>query len=150
MAKMLGPCGSTNGSEKKMDTNLISRIVKISVRHGASVDALTVRYIRNGVEESTEQWGGNGGSLTEFDLGPAEYITSVKGHYGSDMVRSITFETNLGAYGPYGKEEGIPFELPAVAGKIIGFHALSGSYLYAIGVYVEVVGTIGSASTGNE
>lgn len=54
------------------------------------------------------------------------------------VVRSLKFETNLGSYGPYGKEEGIPFELPAITGQIIGFHARSGQLVDAIGVYVKV------------
>lgn len=55
-------------------------------------------------------------------------------------ISSLTFETNLRSFGPYGKEDQAyaPFELPAMRGKIIGFHALAGDYLYAVGVYVQV------------
>lgn len=55
---------------------------------------------------------------------------------GRFVVRSLEFETNLGAYGPYGREEGIPFELSAINGKIIGFYGRSESLLDALGVYV--------------
>lgn len=44
----------------------------------------------------------------------------------------------MGSFGPYGKEEGIPFELPAISGEIIGFHGRSGSLLDALGIYVKV------------
>jgi Jacalin-like lectin domain len=78
----------------------------------------------------------------QFNLQANEYITSVKGHIGSFngmfVVRSLKFETNLGSFGPYGKEEGIRFELPAIIGQIIGFHARSGQFIDAIGVYVKV------------
>lgn len=48
-----------------MNVDGITRIVKISIRHGGAIDALTVRFLRNGREESTEQWGRSGGQLTE-------------------------------------------------------------------------------------
>ena len=53
-------------------------------------------------------------------------------------MRSLKFETNLGSFGPYGTEEGVPFELPAICGQIIGFHARSHGVLDALGVYVQV------------
>ena len=78
----------------------------------------------------------------QFTLQPSEYITSVKGHMGSFFGylcgRSLKFETNFGCYGPYGKEEGTAFELPAINGQIIGFHAQSGPFVDALGVYVQV------------
>ncbi|XP_078176384.1 protein GOS9-like [Carex rostrata] len=136
-----------------MNINGISRIVKISIRHGSAIDALTVRYLRDGREESTALWGGNGGNLTEFNLQASEYITSVKGHIstfnGVFVLRSLKFETNSGSYGPYGKEEGIPFELPAITGQIIGFHARSGVYLDALGVYVKANNTTSGAQGGD-
>ncbi|KAJ3684760.1 hypothetical protein LUZ61_013924 [Rhynchospora tenuis] len=66
--KKLGPCGGGGGAEKYMDCDGISRIVKITVHHGGTIDsvtALTVRFLRNGREESTEQWGGKGANATE-------------------------------------------------------------------------------------
>ncbi|KAJ3688537.1 hypothetical protein LUZ61_017701 [Rhynchospora tenuis] len=61
----VGPCGGLGGAPKDMDLNGISRIVKITVRHGDAIDAVIVRFVRNGREESTEQWGGQGGIPTE-------------------------------------------------------------------------------------
>lgn len=54
------------------------------------------------------------------------------------IVKSLVLETNLAAYGPYGMEEGIPFALPALGGKIIGFYGRCGDLLDSIGVYVQV------------
>ncbi|KAJ3688538.1 hypothetical protein LUZ61_017702 [Rhynchospora tenuis] len=148
----LGPCGGGGGSEKNMDSNGITRIVKISIRHGAAIDGFAVRFLRNDREESTEQWGGQGGNLTEFNLQANEFITAVKGYYGTFngmfVVKSLKFVTNLGTFGPYGKEEGIPFELPAINGQIIGFHGRSGQLLDSIGVYVKVGASTGGGSTG--
>ena len=77
-------------------------------------------------------------------LEPHEYIKTVSGTVGtfgdSIIVRSLEVITNLHTYGPFGKadSEQTPFELSAVNGKIIGFHGRSGSYLDAIGVYIQV------------
>lgn len=79
--------------------------------------------------------------VLQFKLRPDEYITSVKGHTGKfngmTVLRSLKFETNLETFGPYGKEDGMPFELPATNGQIIGFHGRSGQFLDALGVYVK-------------
>ncbi|KAJ3696681.1 hypothetical protein LUZ61_000386 [Rhynchospora tenuis] len=132
-----------------MDCNGIDRIVKISIRHAGVIDALTVHFLRNGFEESSQQWGGQGGRLTEFHLQPTEYITSIKGYVGfyDDVfvVRSLKFETNLGSFGPYGTEEGAPFELPII-GQIVGFHGRAAGFLDSLGVYVKA----GGDSRGND
>jgi hypothetical protein len=79
----------------------------------------------------------------QFRLESDEFLTSVEGHYsefnGFVVVRSLKFISNLREYGPYGKEDGVPFALPAgPGGKIIGFHARSGQFLDAIGTYVQM------------
>jgi hypothetical protein len=58
------------------------------------------------------------------------------------VLRSLKFETNMRCFGPYGPEEKIPFELPAISGQIIGFYGCSGFYLDALGVYVKVCNKI--------
>jgi hypothetical protein len=69
-------------------------------------------------------------------------LTSVKGHYGFYnnwfVIRSLTFVSNRRNFGPYGKEKGAPFKLPATGGKIIGFHGRSDGLLDALGTYVQV------------
>lgn len=78
----------------------------------------------------------------QISLQPSEYITRVSGHIASWgnkwQVRSLILETNLNNFGPYGTQEGVPFNLPAFGGRIIGFFACAGSRLEAIGVYVKV------------
>ncbi|XP_078153556.1 carbonic anhydrase 2-like [Carex rostrata] len=58
--------------------------------------------------------------------------------FGYFVVRSLKFETNFGSYGPYGKEEGTPFELPAINGKVIGFYGRCATWLDTLGVYVDM------------
>ena len=44
----------------------------------------------------------------------------------------------MGSFGPYGRNVGVPFELPAFGGQIIGFHGSAGDVLDRIGVYIQV------------
>lgn len=76
-----------------------------------------------------------------------EYLISLSGYYGPVeqkgpvVVRSLTIESNGSTYGPYGREEGIPFRLNFHQGlKFGGFHGrCSSSHLSAIGVYVKTI-----------
>uniref|UniRef100_A0ACD5TS60 Uncharacterized protein n=1 Tax=Avena sativa TaxID=4498 RepID=A0ACD5TS60_AVESA len=139
----MGPCGGGGGDAVKMDSRGVNRIVLVVVRHCNAVDAMAVVYERDGLEERTGMWGGQGGKRSEFRLKPDEYLTSVEGHYGQFkgkfVIRSLKFVSNTRTYGPYGKEDGVPFALPAAGGgKILGFHARSGVFLDAIGTYVKM------------
>ncbi|TVU04962.1 hypothetical protein EJB05_48107, partial [Eragrostis curvula] len=138
----MGPCGGGGGNGRDVDMRGVDRVVKVAVRHGHTVDAVSVLYDRSGREEWTDLWGGPGGGLTEICLRSDEYFTGVEGHCGefegNYVVRSLTFLTNLRAYGPYGAQDGVPFALPAAGGRILGFHARSGRHLDAIGTYVKV------------
>ncbi|XP_051220316.1 uncharacterized protein [Lolium perenne] len=138
----MGPCGGSGGNAWKMDTRGVNRIFRVIVRHGWAVDAMSVLYERDGQEEESKLWGGTGGQPSEICLRQDEYLTSVKGHYGFFnewfVIRSLTFVSNRRTFGPYGKEEGAPFKLPACGGKIIGFHGLSDGLLDAFGTYVKM------------
>ena len=80
---------------------------------------------------------------------PQEVLSYISGYYGSvggdecksRAVKSLTFHTNRGVYGPYGEEIGTHFtSATAIAktqqsAKVVGFHGNSGCHLYAIGVH---------------
>nr|CAD1839132.1 unnamed protein product [Ananas comosus var. bracteatus] len=152
----MGPCGGSGGSQRDMNMTEVTRIVKIVVRSGRTIDAVSFSYERSGELEWSPQWGRSGGSINEINLAQNEYLTSVTGYYGYYkkclVVRSLTFVSNLQTYGPYGRvdsnllqtygpygcQEGISFALPSARGKIIGFHARSGNFLDAIGTYVQI------------
>lgn len=76
---------------------------------------------------------------------PDEFLTSIHGHYGSlyewgpVFVRSLTFESNMRTYGPFGVEQGTYFSFPMTGGKIVGFHGKCGWYLDAIGAYLKPI-----------
>ncbi|XP_072964195.1 jacalin-related lectin 19-like [Typha angustifolia] len=137
----MGPCGGMGGAARDINVDGVERIIKVRIRHGSAIDAIMVFYDRNGHHEWSDSFGGTGGDLTEINLMPNEYFTSIEGRYGNYdgflVIRSLTFVSNLSTYGPYGVEGGVPFYLPAVNGKIIGFHGRSGVYLDAIGTYVS-------------
>lgn len=106
----MGPCGGGGGHDRDMDMRGVNRVVKLVVRHGDTVDAISVLYERNGREEWTDLWGGQGGTLSEVHtlldpifhrssvmelltpfrfgwlaqicLRPDEHFTGVVGHYG--------------------------------------------------------------------
>ncbi|XP_078167866.1 mannose/glucose-specific lectin-like [Carex rostrata] len=141
-----GPCGSARGSVKEMDLTGIIRIVKISIYHSEVIDSLTVNFEHNGIKKCTDRWGGDGGNLTEINLKTDEYIKSVEGYFNNDyngheVVMSLTLETNLDVYGPYGTERGQPFKLHGPRySQIIGFHVHCEKYINAVGVYVQSIG----------
>jgi hypothetical protein len=74
-------------------------------------------------------------------LGKTEVIKEVSGTYGpfggyAAVVRSLTFVTNVGRHGPFGKAvEGTPFAVPVRNGG--GFFARSGGLLDPVGIYVH-------------
>jgi hypothetical protein len=61
----MGPCGGGGGNAWKMEMRGVNRIVKVVVRHGAAVDAMSVFYEQEGQEKKTKLWGGTGGKRSE-------------------------------------------------------------------------------------
>lgn len=53
------------------------------------------------------------------------------------VIKSLTFQSSRGKYGPFGEELGIFFSSAQTGGKIVGFHGKSGVYLDAIGVHMQ-------------
>ncbi|KAI3786151.1 hypothetical protein L1987_45282 [Smallanthus sonchifolius] len=68
-----------------------------------------------------------------------EILISVSGHYcpvvfgGSPVIRSLTFKTNKRIFGPFGVEEGTPFNFLTNGGQIVGFVGRSGWFLDSLG-----------------
>ncbi|XP_059630134.1 jacalin-related lectin 3-like [Cornus florida] len=72
---------------------------------------------------------------------PTEYLVSISGYIGSYLnthrvVTSITLQSNIRKYGPYGKEEGTRFTNPSTSSKIVGFFGRQGDVVDSIGVYI--------------
>eukprot|EP01018_Ginkgo_biloba_P008828 Gb_17001 [translate_table: standard] len=137
------PCGAWGGKGgNPWDDGVYSGIRQIVLGYGAAIDYIHIQYDRNGHSVWSGRHGGSGGAKKEtiqFQF-PDEFLTTISGHYGCFSnsspvaVRSLTFHTNRGKYGPYGVENGTPFSSPSTGLKILGFHGRSGWYLDAIGV----------------
>ncbi|KAM0897453.1 hypothetical protein ACQ4PT_022557 [Festuca glaucescens] len=139
----MGPCGGGGGDAREMDVRHVNRIVMLVVWHDIMVDAMMVSYELDSAEEQRLQWGSpRDANRSEICLEPDEYLIGVKGNVGNSngwfRLRSLTFVGNRRTFGPYGTEEGAPFDLPAAGGRIIGFHGRSGTFLDALGTYVNM------------
>ncbi|KAL6521990.1 hypothetical protein OROMI_031867 [Orobanche minor] len=74
-----------------------------------------------------------------------EFLIGVEGFHGlmdgMDVIRSLTFHTNKGKYGPMGYEFGEYFCTMSlslsVTGKVVGFRGKTGAYLSMIDVHSE-------------
>ncbi|KAI3671621.1 hypothetical protein L1987_87361 [Smallanthus sonchifolius] len=70
---------------------------------------------------------------------PEEILISVSGHYcpvvygGGHVIRSLTFKSNKRTFGPFGVEEGTPFNVLANGGHVVGFYGRSGWHLDSLG-----------------
>uniref|UniRef100_A0ACD5TSV4 Uncharacterized protein n=1 Tax=Avena sativa TaxID=4498 RepID=A0ACD5TSV4_AVESA len=139
----MGPCGGRGGDTWEMNMDGVNRIIKLHLWHDIMVDAMMVMYEHDDGMAQIKQWGfPQAANCSEVCLEEDEYLTAVKGHAdnckGWLRVRSLTLISNQRIFGPYGTEEGVPFELPAAGGRIIGFHGRSGNFLDAIGTYVKM------------
>ncbi|KAK1661012.1 hypothetical protein QYE76_049171 [Lolium multiflorum] len=139
----MGPCGGGGGNASEMDVNGLSRIVKVVIWHDMMVDGMLVFYELDGAEVRIKQWGLSSiAKCSEICLEQDEYLIDMKGKLGdckgSYRLRSLTLVSNRRTFGPYGTEEGAPFELPAAGGRIVGFHGRSGTFLDALGTYVKM------------
>ena len=75
---------------------------------------------------------------------PHEVLTCISGYYGGIsreekpiVIKSLTFYTSRGKYGPFGEEIGIFFTSTITEGKVVGFHGRSSFYLDAIGIHMQ-------------
>lgn len=89
---------------------------------------------------------------------PSEILTHITGYYGPAMglgpnvIKSLTFHTTKGKYGPYGEELGQPFSTKLKDGIVVGIHGKKGYFVDAIGVHVlegKVMPATSVASSNN-
>lgn len=75
---------------------------------------------------------------------PHEVLICISGFYGGitndenhKVIKSLTFYTSRGKYGPFGDEIGTYFTSTTTEGKVVGLHGRSSFYLDAIGVHMQ-------------
>uniref|UniRef100_A0A0E0J9W0 Jacalin-type lectin domain-containing protein n=1 Tax=Oryza nivara TaxID=4536 RepID=A0A0E0J9W0_ORYNI len=145
-AQSYGPYGQREGTPFHIPVQSSGCIVGFFGRAGCDIviHSLAFSYSdHDGQHHTAGPWGGDGGNNQTIQFGPSELLTTVSGTFGSyntsyDVITSITLVTNIGCYGPFGKEKGISFNFPIQGnGSIVGFFGHAELYVDAIGVYVN-------------
>lgn len=85
-----------------------------------------------------------------------EFLIGIEGFYGAvegatKVIRSVTFITNKGKYGPLGGEIGTyfcSFNFLDCNRKVVGFHGRCGAYLDALGLHTQYLGADSDISLG--
>ena len=116
----------------------LTRITKIVVRAGTSVDAIATTYLLPDGSSQTFSHGGPGGTEHDIHFNPGERIIAVIGRSG-DLLDNIAFLTEdpqgvRRTYGPFGGPGGAPFIVNA---DVNGFFGRSGSLIDAIGFFTS-------------
>ncbi|EEC68267.1 hypothetical protein OsI_36302 [Oryza sativa Indica Group] len=139
----IGPCGGNGGKAHDIMV-LPHRLENVTICSDIVIHSLAFSYSdHDGQHHTAGPWGGDGGNNQTIQFGPSELLTTVSGTFGSyntsyDVITSITLVTNIGCYGPFGKEKGISFNFPIQGnGSIVGFFGHAELYIDAIGVYVN-------------
>ncbi|CAB4268405.1 unnamed protein product [Prunus armeniaca] len=129
------------------DDGVFSGIRQIHLTRAAEgICSVQIEYDRNGQFIWSAKHGGNGGTAPhriklEY---PHEVLTCISGYYGCisknerpQIIKSLTFYTSRGKYGPFGEEVGTFFTSTTTEGKVVGLHGRSSLYLDAIGVHMQ-------------
>ncbi|MFS7974418.1 putative jacalin-like lectin domain-containing protein [Helianthus anomalus] len=128
-SKQLGPWGGNGGDE--WEDGAHNGVREITLVYGSCIDSIRVTYDNNGKPFLAEKHGGFGGTKTaQIKLQfPEEILVSVSGHYCR--------VTNKRTLGPFGVEEGTPFNFSTNGGRIVGFYGRSGWFLDSLGFYLS-------------
>ncbi|WVZ99180.1 hypothetical protein U9M48_044513 [Paspalum notatum var. saurae] len=137
-----GPWGGEGG--RPWDDGVYSGVKQVYIMRGAFIGSIQVEYDRGGYSVWSSRHGNSGHITHRVKLDyPHEVLTCVYGYYntsrddGPRVLRSLTFVTNRGKYGPFGDEGGAFFSSATTEGKVVGFHGRSGQHLDAIGVHMQ-------------
>ncbi|KAI3936405.1 hypothetical protein MKW98_000679 [Papaver atlanticum] len=139
-----GPWGGDGG--KTWDDGAYTGIKQIHLTKTEAILSIQIQYDRDGRTVWSARHGGSGRGTTikiKFHY-PDEILTCITGYYGAvvgeetvEVIKSLTFYTSRGKYGPYGVEAGTFFSSTMTEGKVVGFHGRCSSYLDAIGVHTQ-------------
>lgn len=140
-----GPWGGDGG--RSWDDGVFTGIKQIYLtKVTEGICSIQIEYNRNRQPVWSVKHGGNGGDTThriQLEY-PNEVLTCISGYYGSItkderhvIIKSLTFTTSRGQYGPFGEEVGKFFTSTTTEGKVVGFHGRSSLYLDAIGIHMQ-------------
>ncbi|KAG8372866.1 hypothetical protein BUALT_Bualt12G0111500 [Buddleja alternifolia] len=124
-----------------------NKIVQIFVSHDENINSIQFQYAQNGTLVLSGRHGSTSKYSRNFDVVelnyPSEYITWISGRTSSGCLCSITFGTNHGQYGPFGRFNSSDDEFTLRLGgnchsQFGGFHGTSYNDVVAsIGVYLK-------------
>ncbi|CAI9264093.1 unnamed protein product [Lactuca saligna] len=119
-----------------------ARLTNIDIRSGEAIDFVRFTYKDQSGTDHSETFGSEaGGSFHKITFNENEYLITISGRVGPyagiTLVTSLTFQTNLRTYGPYGTNPGTEFSLGVSSGKFSGFYAKYGDYLDSLGVVLQ-------------
>ncbi|XP_071712186.1 agglutinin-like [Rutidosis leptorrhynchoides] len=139
-----GPWGGIGGNQ--WDDGVHNGVREISLLYGTSIYDIQLTYDNNGQPFQAENHAGIGRTHTksaQIKLQyPDEILVGVSGRYcpavygGRPVIRSLTFKSNKRTFGPFGFEEGTPFNFLTNGQKIAGFYGKTGWFLDSIGVHL--------------
>ncbi|KAK9923083.1 hypothetical protein M0R45_031517 [Rubus argutus] len=144
--------GLTSG--RPWDDGINDGVREITLVYGKCIDSICVAYDQDGQLVKTGKHGGLGGShlhkpypirTVEIKLEyPDEFLIGVSGSSCSvpgmapEVLRLLKFESNKRSFGPFGVEEGMPFNFRVKDGEqIVGFKGRNGWYLDGIGFHIS-------------
>ncbi|KAH6795211.1 receptor kinase 1 [Perilla frutescens var. hirtella] len=148
--------GSTN-YEKAIawDEKGHNEIVHIFVSHDdLGIISIQLQYAQNGSLVLSERHGGN--DISKFNVVkldyPREYITWISGRRNKDGLCSITFGTNIGEHGPFGRfgsyDKEFCFNLGEDRHHFGGFHGIVAyDRVHSIGVYIKLNTTLDNSGS---
>ncbi|KAG9459248.1 hypothetical protein H6P81_003756 [Aristolochia fimbriata] len=140
-----GPWGGSGG--RPWDDGVYNGVRQIFLtRSSEGITSIQIEYDKIGQFVKSSMHGSGSGEATHrirFEY-PNEILNCVCGYYGAvdrvdshKVIKSLTFYTSRGKYGPFGEEIGTFFTSTTTQGKVVGFHGRCGLYLDAIGVHMQ-------------
>lgn len=147
MSSAFGPSGGVGGSPYTAPMPTSGGPWKISGvqgRSGSRIDQIEISWSSQaGGSQSSDQFGGDGGSPFQFSIPTGDYLTQIIGSVGTtdNSVRlySLQFVTKAGVKSAvYGKAGSSNFSYQCPSGfQITGIFGRSGSAVDALGVYID-------------
>src|SRR6266403_1272334 len=149
MSSAFGPSGGVGGSPYTAGMPTSGgpwKITGVQGRSGSRIDQIEILWSsQTGGTQSSDQFGGDGGSPFQFSIPSADYLTQIIGSVGttdsSVRLYSLQFVTKAGVKSAvYGKAGPGNFNYQCPSGyQITGVFGRSGSAVDALGIYIDPI-----------
>jgi Jacalin-like lectin domain len=148
MSYVFGPSGGVGGNPYSAPVPTSGgpwRISGVQGRSGSRIDEIEIVWSSPGGSQSSEQFGGDGGTPFQFSIPDKDYLTLISGtvgvNNGSVVLFSLQFFTQNGNKSPvFGSATSTPFNFQCPPGyQISGIFGRSGSAVDAFGVYLDQI-----------